>query len=136
MGSVDDEHLAVILDFFGSVTLSMLTLLQATTGGGDWRDVHGALSEAGNVVALCFVVYVLFFVIAVWNIITATFVEKMSKMCKPDNDALAMEERMRNFEVAVDLKEILQKMRQSCEEKLQVTRTLGASIVSGDLGYS
>jgi hypothetical protein len=54
--------------------------------------------------------YVLFFVIAVWNIITATFVEKMAKMAKPDNDALAMEERMNNFEVAADLKELFQSM--------------------------
>ncbi|CAK0840642.1 unnamed protein product [Prorocentrum cordatum] len=67
--SVDDEHLEGILEFFGSVAQTMLTLLQATTGGLDWRDVYAVLSEAGSLVAFCFILYVLFFVIAVWNII-------------------------------------------------------------------
>ncbi|CAK0854763.1 unnamed protein product [Prorocentrum cordatum] len=61
--SVDEEHLEEILAFFGSVSQTMLTLLQATTGGIDWRDVHAVLSEAGSLVAFCFVLYVLFFVI-------------------------------------------------------------------------
>jgi hypothetical protein len=102
--------LADFESFFGSVTQTMLTLLQATTGGIDWCDVYDVLSGAGSVVSFCFLLYVLFFVIAVWNIITATFVEKMAKMAKPDNDALAMEERIKNCKVAGGLKELFQSM--------------------------
>jgi hypothetical protein len=106
----EESHLADFEGLFGSMPRTMLTLLQATTGGIDWRDVYDVLNEAGNTVSFCFVLYVLFFVIAVWNIITATFIEKMAKMSKPDNDALAMEERQRNFVVAANLRELLESM--------------------------
>jgi hypothetical protein len=109
--AADEEgYLADVQDMFGSMTQTMLTLLEATTGGIDWSDVYDVLARAGGTVSFCFVLYVLFFVIAVWNIITATFVEKMTKMAKPDNDALAMEERIRNFDIAADLKELFQSM--------------------------
>eukprot|EP00443_Scrippsiella_acuminata_P024954 CAMPEP_0115332880 /NCGR_PEP_ID=MMETSP0270-20121206/87076_1 /TAXON_ID=71861 /ORGANISM="Scrippsiella trochoidea, Strain CCMP3099" /LENGTH=215 /DNA_ID=CAMNT_0002753751 /DNA_START=318 /DNA_END=962 /DNA_ORIENTATION=- len=79
----------------------MLTLLQATTSGLDWRDAYAVLVEVGSYLPAVFVFYILFFVIAAWNIVTSTFVDKALRFAQPDLEQLTREQLMKDIVDAV-----------------------------------
>jgi len=62
--------------YFGSVPLSMLTLLAALLGGVDWIDAIRPIMEHVSVWLGCSVVlYIVFLLLAVLNVITGNFVQ-------------------------------------------------------------
>jgi hypothetical protein len=100
MGSdgVDGSDRTRIVDNFGSMPLSMLTLYMSCTGGEDWARIYAVVVEAGPFYALIFVGYTFFFHFAVFNILTGLFVEKAAKASSPDKDDLVLEQRTRAIE--------------------------------------
>jgi len=89
---------------FGSVSASMLTLLQATTSGLDWSEAYAMLEDVGGYLPAVFVFYILFFVIAAWNIVTSTFVDKALRFAQPDLEQLTREQLMKDI---VDAEELM-----------------------------
>lgn len=71
-----DEDIAELDRWFGTVPRAMLSLFQALTGGVDWDDLVRPLGERiGAWLALLVTAYIAFFVLAVLNVVTGTFVE-------------------------------------------------------------
>jgi len=72
--------------FFGSLSITLLTLFMAMSGGIDWWDVVKLLLEINVAYCLIFVVFVCLTVIAALNIITGVFVNEGLAMARMDHD--------------------------------------------------
>jgi hypothetical protein len=98
---------AAIAGYFDSVPHAMLTLFQATTGGGDWGDFYNIVGDAGPFYEMVFLFYIAFFCIVAWNIVMSTFVEKAFKLAMPDFDEMMMESRRRDLRYSKELMAII-----------------------------
>jgi len=77
-GALDELEMAQrLMQHFGSLPRSFVSLFQAITGGDDWRQVYNAVEPMGAMYRLLFLLFVVYFVTAVMNIVTAAFVESM-----------------------------------------------------------
>jgi len=108
-----DEYQGVV-DHFGSVPHAMLLLLQSVTGGLDWFEIYDIILLSGGPRAAVYVFYILFFVVAIWNIITSVFVEKVLKLAQPDMDTLMLEQRRKDEADAKELRELFRKLDVDC----------------------
>lgn len=112
--TVQVERYAGVVGHFGSVPHAMLMLLQSVTGGLDWEELYDIILLSGGIRAAVYVFYILFFVVAIWNIITSVFVEKVLKLAQPDMDTLMMEQRRKDDEDAKELRELFRKLDVDC----------------------
>jgi len=96
-----------IEEAFGSVAKSMVSLFAATSGGVDWEEQYQIIAKAGIGFAVTYLFFIAFFVIAAWNIVASTFVEKALKLAAPDLDVLILEKRKRDSESAKELAEVI-----------------------------
>lgn len=104
--TVSEETFQGLMDHFGSVGETIMTLFQSTTAGLDWRDAFNLLRGGGWFLALVFLVYISIFTISVWNIITSTFVEKAMKLAKPDLDSMLLEQSLRDLQDSDELEKL------------------------------
>ncbi|CAK0814257.1 unnamed protein product [Prorocentrum cordatum] len=70
----DADTRAGLVEFFGSGTTAFLTLLACVTGGVNWMDVSNALLSMGPFHAWFFVLFIVFTVLCVLNILNGVFV--------------------------------------------------------------
>jgi hypothetical protein len=98
------------LAWFSSVQEGMLTLLMITTGGADWKEVYDAIKPAGVIPSAAIVLYILLFSVAVWNVVTSTFVDKALKLAKPSDQAIINEARKQATDDAKELRNTFRKM--------------------------
>merc|ERR1712232_220712 len=52
-----------LVEYFGSVYKSLMSLFKATTGGNDWDTYYGPLKKVGFVASLAFIVYIVFSIV-------------------------------------------------------------------------
>lgn len=81
-----DEHIDSMRVFFGSLSMTMLTLFMAVAGGIDWWDVVRLLLEINIIYVLLFVAFVIFTVLAAMNVISAIFVNDAMETASQDTD--------------------------------------------------
>jgi len=110
---LSSEELERVLTHFGSVETAMVTLLKSTTGGESWTVYYELLTNAGIFSQLLFLFYIVFFMIAVWNIVTSVFIEKIMVLSGPNVEEAALERRKRITEDTVDLLEMARGMDKS-----------------------
>jgi voltage-gated sodium channel len=80
----DGEDVQVV---WGSLFTSMLTLFECITGGMDWHDALSPMMEhVSPLMALPFVLYVCFAILAMMNVITGVFVESALSSAKEDQE--------------------------------------------------
>jgi hypothetical protein len=79
------------LAHFDSLQTTAVTCLQAATGGMDWGEAYENLGLIGPEFQLVFVVYILFFVLILLNIVTSVFLDKVMKFAEPSAEALIEE---------------------------------------------
>lgn len=106
---VTPRQKADILEHFGSVEDSMITLIMCTTGGQDWIVAYHILGYAGFQAQLLFLFFVLFNTVSLWNVITSTFVEKALKLAKPTSHALVIQAQQEEFLHAQELYRLFKK---------------------------
>eukprot|EP00929_Paragymnodinium_shiwhaense_P112429 TRINITY_DN8068_c0_g1_i1.p1 TRINITY_DN8068_c0_g1~~TRINITY_DN8068_c0_g1_i1.p1 ORF type:complete len:728 (+),score=150.25 TRINITY_DN8068_c0_g1_i1:83-2266(+) len=102
---IDQDLLAGIQKYFGSVGNGIITLFQCVSGGRDWEEVYATVGATGGVNSAVFLFFVFFFVIAVWNIVTSIFIERTMDLAQPDIEGAMMIKRQRDSD---DAKELLQ----------------------------
>merc|ERR1712008_297925 len=56
--------------FFGSMPTGILSLFQASTGGGDWREISSPLWNASPPACIAFLGYISMMAYAIMNILT------------------------------------------------------------------
>merc|ERR1712241_1319406 len=82
----DHENEDSIINWFGSVQRAMVMLFQSTTGGIDWGDLYDTVALAGELPALFFLCFIVFFNFAILNIVTSIFVEKAVKLQRGEEE--------------------------------------------------
>jgi len=97
-----------LIQNFGSVQASMMSLFMSTTGGRDWGEFYGQVSEAGPVATLFYTSYLIFFFIAAWNIITSLFIEKAMTLAQPDLETQMLKKHKEDMQHASDIVKILE----------------------------
>lgn len=106
---LDDKTTQDVKKLFGRVTKAMVSLFQSTTGGIDWHIVYELVNREGHILGPLFLFFIAFFVIAAWNIVTSTFVDKALKLAIPDIEDLVQEKRQRDMTHAKELTNLLSK---------------------------
>lgn len=77
MSRLMDEEDPLLQQYFGSLSVSWYSLLQAVSGGVDWSELTGPLRRVGILKAfLPFCVYLFFTLLVLMNIFTAIFLEQ------------------------------------------------------------
>merc|ERR1719254_198644 len=78
-----------LMDMYGSVQMSMLTLYQACSGGDDWSLSFTVISMTGWSSSVVYFVFIAFSNIALLNIITGIFVDSAMQNLAPDEETQA-----------------------------------------------
>jgi len=107
---ISDDQERVMMEMFGSVQLTVITLFQAISGGQSWGIYYDEIRKAGTFGASSFLLYMLFVWLALTNIITSIFVDKAMKLAKPDMEDVLLEMRKEDLESAKDLKAIFEEL--------------------------
>mmetsp|Transcript_108954 Transcript_108954/g.351773 ORF Transcript_108954/g.351773 Transcript_108954/m.351773 type:complete len:466 (-) Transcript_108954:4-1401(-) len=84
-----------LLEWFGSLQMTMSSLFMALSGGCDWADLVAPLKEISWAYYLLFLVYLTVTVYGALNIMTATFVESAVQTAKLDRDLVIQDEMAR-----------------------------------------
>eukprot|EP00929_Paragymnodinium_shiwhaense_P101600 TRINITY_DN6474_c0_g2_i2.p1 TRINITY_DN6474_c0_g2~~TRINITY_DN6474_c0_g2_i2.p1 ORF type:complete len:1046 (-),score=215.85 TRINITY_DN6474_c0_g2_i2:77-3214(-) len=92
-----------IVEMYGSVEMAMLTLAKAVSGGTDWNDSFVIVAKTGFFNGAVFVVMVVFFVVAVWNIIASMFIENTIQSASYNRDDAVLAQRKAEVEDAQEL---------------------------------
>ncbi|CAE7255328.1 Scn10a [Symbiodinium necroappetens] len=100
---ITSEHSRELQSLFRNVFQTMITLLQATTGGIDWNEPYKALERTGWAMPVIFVMFILLFVVSIWNIVTSIFVEAALKAATPDFDAVVWEQTNQEKKLSQEL---------------------------------
>lgn len=132
LGVYEEE---LIMKFFGSVQAASLSLFMATTNGNDWLFFYDMILPSGTLNSAIFVFYIAFFVVAVWNVITSTFVEKALKLAQPDVDTLMLEKANRDEKDALEMAKWLEsmKMKGSGEKSSSMSQAEFTELIQGPL---
>lgn len=77
------EHL---MHYYGSVPITMYSLMMAISGGENWNDLVQPLGEIHVVYKALFVFYIFFVIICVLNVLTSVFVQRANELVKLDRD--------------------------------------------------
>lgn len=102
-GGVDTN----LLDQYGSLAESMLTLFMAISGGKEWSFAMEPLQDVGfHFYTIFFVFYVFFMVFGVMNVLTAVFCESASRISEIDRDLVIQEQMERTNSSAKQLKKV------------------------------
>merc|ERR1719329_299302 len=88
----------------------MVTLFQCVSGGRDWVEIYIVLLHTGVGNALVFVSFILFFTIAVWNIVTSLFIEKTLAIARSDTETIMMEKRRTDLKDSRELLDLLRRL--------------------------
>ncbi|CAK9006554.1 unnamed protein product [Durusdinium trenchii] len=93
-----DVDISFLLQHFGSLPRTMLTLYKAISGGIDWDNAVLVLSSVGGWMEYIFSAYVFFTVFCCLNIVTGIFVDNAKALKVADEEAMhheAMKERQK-----------------------------------------
>lgn len=83
-GTDVEERLAA---YYGSLSLSVLSLYQSMSGGIDWNDAASPLIEhISPLLGVVYALYIAFAVLAIMNVVTGVFVESSLQTAKNDKD--------------------------------------------------
>lgn len=82
-----------LMELYGNLGVSMLTLFMAISGGKDWGECVDPLWQVSPLYVVFFVGFVAFVVFGVVNILTAVFIEASSRIIDIDTDLVVQRHR-------------------------------------------
>lgn len=106
-GTLEEE---MLLQQWGTITTSMLSLFMAATGGVDWKDTLDPLWDVGRQFGAIFVVFIAFFSFVVMNSITSIFVEGARDYAERDDSAVIQDQLSRKEEYMTKVTAMYQQM--------------------------
>ncbi|CAL1157550.1 unnamed protein product [Cladocopium goreaui] len=101
-----EEDRELMMDSFGSVGDSMLSLYLSVTGGNDWSMYYIIMTQIGSFYPAVFLSYTFFFIFALFNILTGVFVERAVAASLPDREELINEERKKLLKQVEELRSL------------------------------
>jgi len=112
-GTMDPGTLALLNDMFGSVEAGMVSLFKSTCGGLDWGDVFTPMAKASSMDAFMFLLFMVFFMLVVLNIVTILFMDKAVQLAKPELLEAIRREELQDQEMASVLREACSPLAES-----------------------
>merc|ERR1712137_1208452 len=97
---------ALILELFGSIGRSSLSLYSSISGGRHWSEVCDVIQHVGPSYAFLFLSFICFCQLSLLNILTALFIENALRIAKPSSK----EEAINKHKEELDLTEELRKL--------------------------
>jgi len=92
LDEIDADTLDNVVTNWFSVTEAIITLFKATTGGNDWADlaqpIRVASASSFNLFYWMFMLYIIFFIVALLNVLTGMFVDAAVKVGDRDNEEM------------------------------------------------
>jgi len=99
-----------LLEFFGTVDKSVLSLFMAMSGGNDWTVYYAALRDMQLTYRFFFLLFIVFTIFAIVNIVTGVFVEAALQSNLKDRDIIAHEELMNKKKYLESMQDIFLEM--------------------------
>lgn len=94
--------------WYGNLWIAFVTMIMCITGGVDWNEVMRPLSQIHWFYEAVFVLYILFVVIGVLNVLTGIFVERAQELSGLDRDLVIQGEIKRNEAFLTEMKGIFE----------------------------
>jgi len=111
----EDVNIDGIREFFGSLSMTMLTLFMAVAGGIDWWEPARLLLEISPGYVVIFVLFVVITVLAVLNVINAIFVNDAMESTRVDHDLRMQGELLETSFMMDRLTQLYKTMENFCE---------------------
>lgn len=89
--SISQETRDLLQQHCGTLSSTMFSLWKAVSGGMDWGDVADPLFTISPMMGLIFLLYTIFMICAIMNMITGVFVNKALKLAESDMDIMLLE---------------------------------------------
>uniref|UniRef100_A0A7S0B6Y0 EF-hand domain-containing protein n=1 Tax=Pyrodinium bahamense TaxID=73915 RepID=A0A7S0B6Y0_9DINO len=105
-----DEKNTILLQRFGSLRSSILSLYMAMSGGRNWGDLYDILQDLPMTYRALFLVFITFAIFAVVNIVTGIFVENALQSQQTDRDIIVQEELESKREYFRQMKEVFDEL--------------------------
>lgn len=99
-----------IANDFGTVLQAMASLFMAVSGGNDWAAYHETVDKLGPVYSSLFFFFILFAMIAFFNVCTGVFCEKAMSLARPCPDEIYMRRQAEEVKEAKELKKMLHRL--------------------------
>lgn len=90
-----------LLNLYGNLFETMLSLFMSISGGADWRDLVAPLEKISKVYVVAFSLFVIMVLFGMLNILTAIFVEATNKIADVDAD-LVINEHLDSEDSAIE----------------------------------
>eukprot|EP00927_Polykrikos_kofoidii_P017064 TRINITY_DN17749_c0_g1_i1.p1 TRINITY_DN17749_c0_g1~~TRINITY_DN17749_c0_g1_i1.p1 ORF type:complete len:593 (+),score=91.12 TRINITY_DN17749_c0_g1_i1:81-1859(+) len=87
-----ETNVRLLLESFGSMQNTLLTLWLSATSGQDWGDTFYPLLMRSQICGMIFMLWVAFAILCVLNIVTGVFVESASKLSLTDKEVAFVED--------------------------------------------
>lgn len=98
------EEREALEEAYGALTVTMMTLYKAVSGGDDWGGLMDPLTVIHEGWSFLFVFYITFTVFAVLNVVTGVFVSSAMEAAAADRDNVIQEEMSRQNSYVNDIK--------------------------------
>jgi len=95
--------------YFGTVVDGTVSLFQAVSGGQDWGEIYDMV-DTSFMSSFLFIALVLFFHIALLNIVTSVFLEKTMGYARPDAERLILMQNQKDIQDAKDLRALVEEL--------------------------
>jgi hypothetical protein len=108
-----DSQAEKVTRYFGSVWTSALSLFMAVSNGDAWVKQYTVLQEVDSTIATAmYLFFILFFVVAFWNIVMGQFMFETLKAAAPDIDELVFQRRKQDLDDAKALLQVIRHVKQ------------------------
>eukprot|EP00930_Biecheleria_cincta_P053810 TRINITY_DN3952_c0_g2_i1.p1 TRINITY_DN3952_c0_g2~~TRINITY_DN3952_c0_g2_i1.p1 ORF type:complete len:676 (+),score=114.19 TRINITY_DN3952_c0_g2_i1:172-2199(+) len=105
-----DKENAEVINKFGDIPTSFLSLFMAMTGGDDWGNFYEAFPDGWVRMRMAFLGFIVFALFALMNIVTAMFVESSMNSGKKDREHVIHEEERSREQYMISMNELFQEI--------------------------
>jgi len=122
-----------VLEYFGSMEITMVTMFAAISGGTDWMTVMRPLGEISGLYVVAFIAYIMITYHGILHVIVGIFVDSTMTASRNDKDLVIAEEMSRKDSYFAQMAEVFRETDvdgsgtiswQEFEHKLQDARIL------------
>lgn len=110
IGNVAPPIVEELEQYYRNLPTTMLSLFMAVTGGTDWGDVRRPMAAIHWTWGLCFILYVFFTILGVFNVLIGLFVDRAFDSSKMDKDIVLQAENERTETFMREVKQMFLEM--------------------------
>jgi Ca2+-binding EF-hand superfamily protein len=101
-------HNEFVIEHFGTISATMVSLYQSISGGRDWQEFYFPLLDISDWCGWVFLLFIFFVVFGVLNVVTGAFVDSMRLVSQRDNDLVIEQELAKETAFKTEVKAIFE----------------------------